>query len=337
MDLKGIKMRALFHGLFLAWLLALTPPALAQGLHFTMDSKFLTPPSGMATVGDSHGDIAVSPSGDIYISVQGGDHAGVQIYSADGHYLRNLPGAPTDLHGFIIARGHDGQPYIFGVSRLAQQIVQIALDGRRVLTIPATSVPDQYQNHEAGKPATNLTGIAVAPNGDIYVTDGYGLDFIHRFDSRGHYIASFGGKGPPWNFNTCHKIAIDTRFAPVRLICTDRRNNRLVHMDLEGHVLGTFAQNLRLPSALATHGDELAVAELAGRVTVLGKNGEVLATIGQNDNADQISTNKAPPQIWQEGVFYAPHGITYDARGNLLVCEFNQWGRITRLTRLAPP
>ena len=39
------------------------------------------------------------------------------------------------------------------------------------------------------------------------------------------------------------------------------------------------------------------------------------------------------PEIWREGVFYAPHGITYDAAGNLLVSEFNQWGRVTRLTR----
>ena len=154
-------------------------------------------------------------------------------------------------------------------------------------------MPDPYQNHETGKPATNLTGIAVAPNGDIYVTDGYGLDFIHRFDKPVTISPASAARAAPWNFNTCHKIAIDTRFTPVRLLCTDRRNNRLVHMDLEGHVLGTFAENLRLPSALAIHGDELAVAELAGRVTVLGRNGEVLTTIGENDNANEISTNKA--------------------------------------------
>src|SRR6202789_550826 len=304
-------MRKLFYGfcLAMAGLLALSFPAAAQALHFTMDSKFLTPPPGMATVGDSHGDIAVSPTGEIYISVQGGDHAGIQVYSADGHYLRNVPGAPTDLHGFIITRGRDGKPYIFGVSRLAQQIVQIALDGRKVLTIPATSVPDQYQNHEAGKPATNLTGIAVAPNGDIYVTDGYGLDFIHRFDKNGKYIPSFGGKGAPWNFNTCHKIAIDTRFAPVRLLCTDRKHNRLVHMDLDGHVLGVFAEGLRLPSALSIHGDELAVAELALRGTILDTKGQVTTSIGANDNDAEIRTNKAPPSIWQPDRFYAPHGI----------------------------
>src|SRR5580692_6191506 len=120
-----MKMRRLFHGLFLlmAGLMALASPAAAQALHFAMDSKFLTPPSGMATIGDSHGDIAVSPAGEIYVSVQGGDHPGIQVYSADGHYLRNVPDAPVDLHGFIIARGQDGRPYIFGVSRVAQQIV----------------------------------------------------------------------------------------------------------------------------------------------------------------------------------------------------------------------
>jgi hypothetical protein len=320
-----------------AGLAVLSPPAMAQGndtpLHFAMNSKFLTPPPGMTTIGDSHGDIAVSPAGEIYVSVQGGGHPGIQVYSATGRYLRNVPDAPADLHGFIITRGMDGAPCIFGVSRLAQQIVQIALDGRKLLTIAATSVPDAYQNHAEGKPATNLTGIAVAPGGDIYVSDGYGLDFIHRFDSTGRHLASFGGKGAPWSFEQCHKIAIDTRFTPARLLCTDRRHNRLVHLDLDGHVLGVFAEGLRLPSALAFRGNELAVAELAGRVSVLGREGQVLATIGQNDNAAEISTNKAPPESWQGDRFYAPHGITYDAEGNLLVTEFNLWGRVTRLAR----
>ena len=52
----------------------------------------------------------LSPKGEIYVSVQGGDHAGIQVYSARGQYLRNVPGAPTDLHGFIIARGRTASP-----------------------------------------------------------------------------------------------------------------------------------------------------------------------------------------------------------------------------------
>lgn len=303
----------------------------AHAADFTMDAKFLTPPPGMATIGDSHGDIAVSPAGEVYVSVQSGDRAGIQVYDADGHYLRNVPGAPSDLHGFIIARAPDGTPNIYGVSRLAQQIVQITLDGRVVLAIPASAIPDQYKKAE--KQAVNMTGIAVAPNGDIYATDGYGLDFIHRFDKAGRYLANFGGKGKPWNFDQCHKIAVDTRFKPLRLLCTDRRHNRLVHMDLDGRVIGTHAEGLRLPSALAIFGNELAVGELQGRVTILGLNGQVISTIGTNENVDEIRTNKAAPEIWKSDRFYAPHGLTFDASGNLLVTEFNQWGRVIRVRR----
>jgi hypothetical protein len=332
MVIQGHLMRISLLGIASAVAL-LTLGLAAQAVEFSLDSHVLTPPDGMATIGDSHGDIALSPAGEVYISVQGGQHPGIQVYSAQGHYLRNVHGAPTDLHGFIIAKGPDGKANIFGVSRLAQHIVEFGLDGRTVLDIPAAIIPDQHKEHGAGKPATNLTGIAVAPNGDIYVTDGYGLDYIHRFDRRGRYIASFGGKGPPWNFNTCHKIAMDIRFKPVRLLCTDRRNNRLVHMDLDGHVLGVFAEGLRLPSALSIYHDELAVAELDGRVTILDKDGKVIASVGQNDHADQTKTNKAAPEIWQDDLFYAPHGVTYDRSGNLWVTEFNQYGRVTHLTR----
>jgi len=298
---------------------------------FTITSPVLMPPGGMATIGDSHGDIAVSPAGEIYVSVQGGNYSGIQVYGADGRYLRNVPGAPADLHGFIIARGADGVSYIYGVSRLAQEVVQLGLDGRKILTIPAAAIPAQYRKDD--KQAINLTGIAVAANGDIYVTDGYGLDFIHRFDKSGRYLATFGGKGAPWNFDQCHKIAIDPRFAPARLLCTDRRHNRLVHMDLDGKMLGVVAENLRLPSALAVRGDELAVGELQGRVTLLDKSGKVIAHVGANDNVDEIRTNKAAPEIWKGDRFYAPHGLAYDADGNLLVTEFNLWGRVSKVTR----
>jgi len=300
---------------------------------FTMNSHYFTPPGERAVPGDSHGDIAVSPKGEVYASVQGGPYAGIQVYSAKGRYLRNVPNAPTDLHGFIIARGQGGEAHIFGVSRLAQKIVELGLDGKVYLSIPADqAIPDQFRKQGKG-PATNLTGIAVAPNGDIYVVDGYGLDYIHQFDKSGHYIKSFGGKDAPWSFDQAHKLAIDTRFSPVRLLVTDRRHRRLVAMDLDGKILNVFGEGLRLPSAFSVRGDELAVAELEGRITILDKDGKVIAHIGQNDNASEVHVNTTPPSVWKEGLFYEPHGLTFDKDGNLLVTEFNQYGRITRVTR----
>jgi hypothetical protein len=104
-------------------------------------------------------------------------------------------------------------------------------------------------------------------------------------------------------------------------------------MDLDGHVLGVFAEGLRWPSALAVFRDELAVAEAGGRVTILGPKAEIIASIGENENAHEIKTNQVPPEKWRRNVFYAPHGIAYDASGNLLVTEWNQWGRVVRMDR----
>jgi hypothetical protein len=302
-------------------------------VRYEMNSRFLTPPKCMKTIGESHGDIATSPAGDIFVSVEAGDHPGIQVYDARGRYVRNVPHAPYDLHGFVIATGLDGALDIFGVSLFGQQIVQLTLDGKLIQVIPATRIPDRYKTSKEGYSPLSLTGIAVAANGDIYAVDGYGRDFIHRFDKEGHYLGTFGGPDQPYGFKTCHKIAIDTRFEPERLLCADREHDRLVQMDLNGRVLGVFAERLRNPNALAVWHDELAVAELGGRVSILDKEGKIIASIGTNENESEIKTNRIPPEQWQSNLFYAPHGIAYDPAGNLLVTEWSQWGRVVRVER----
>ena len=54
-----------------------------------------------------HGDVAVSSAGDVYVSVETAG-MGVQVFSADGRYLRSLANAPADLHGFVIRDAGDG-------------------------------------------------------------------------------------------------------------------------------------------------------------------------------------------------------------------------------------
>ena len=81
------------------------------------------------------------------------------------------------------------------------------------------------------------------------MADGYASDVIHRFDPAGKYLTSFGGKKEPYGFSTLHKLALDTRFTPARLIACDRANNRVVHLSLDGEFLGVVAKNLLLPAA----------------------------------------------------------------------------------------
>ncbi len=328
----------------------------ASTIPYVAASGWLVLPDGRTAIGSMHGDVAVSGADEVYISVEGsvtqrfavrGPNAGLQVYAADGRYLRNVEHAPSDLHGFVIHRDGDGTEFIYGArlaegpsaadqtrARLDQQvIVKMRLDGSVVMTVPASRIPDRFKNAaDDGRPYLRLTGLAVAPNGDIYVSDGYASDYVHRFDKRGAYVASFGGKQPPYGFRTLHKLTVDTRFTPARLLVTDRENGRLVHFSLDGQFLGVVADGLLRPAAVAIHRDLAAVGELRGRVSLIDKTGHTVAVLGANDVAEDANNNRTEPSRWKPGIVTAPHGVAFTGGGDLLISEFNLFGRVHRFT-----
>ena len=287
---------------------------------------------GRPQMGNMHGDVAVASNGDVYVSVMD-PKAAIQVYSPDGKWLRNLPGAPADFHGFVIHKDADGE-FIYGPRLGAGNILKLTLDGKEVLNIPPTAIPDEFKSKgRDGKPSVRLTAMDVAPNGDLFVTDGYSSDYVHRFDKTGKYLKSFGGKKEPFGFKTLHKIAVDTRFSPPRIVGVDRANGRVVHMSLDGEFLGVVASGLLLPAALVVHGDTLVVGEIKGRVTILDKDGKIAVQFGANDHADEVGTNRTEPDRWRPGIVTAPHGVACDAKGNVFVAEYNIYGRVHRFDR----
>jgi hypothetical protein len=287
---------------------------------------------GRPQMGNMHGDIAVSAKGEVYVSVMD-PKAALQVYADDGSFLRVVPNAPPDFHGFVIHKEPEGE-FIYGARLGAGNILKLALDGTEVLNIPSSAIPDEFKSvGKDGKPAVRLTAMDVAPNGDLYVTDGYSSDYVHRFDKTGKYLKSFGGKQQPYGFKTLHKIAIDTRFDPPRIIGCDRANGRVVHLSLDGEFLGVIAKDMLLPAAVAVRGDLAVIGELKGQVTVLDKAGQVVAKFGTNTAAEEAGTNKVEPDKWKPGLVTAPHGVAFNAHGDIFVSEYNLFGRVHRFNR----
>lgn len=306
--------------------LALLASPAAAG-DFVAVENWLKPAEGMQTIGPAHGDVAVSSQGDVYVSA-GGPRGGVQVFDATGRYLRNVPNAPADFHGFVIHQETAGE-FIYGARLGGGTILKLHLDGKVALQIPGAMIPEELVAKRNGKRNLRLTAVDVAPDGRIFAVDGYSSDLIHVFDAQGKYQNSFGGKAAPYGFRTCHKIAIDTRFDPPQILCCDRENRRLVSLSLDGEVLGTVP-GMKRPAAVVIFKDWAAVAEIEGRVSLLDKAGKVVTTLGANDVKEQTATNKVAPAAWRTGVFTAPHGIDFDTAGNLFVTEFNQFGRVVR-------
>lgn len=277
--------------------------------------------------GTLHGGIVVDKSGHVYVSTD--TAKGILVFKTDGTFVRSMAPELKGTHGMNI-REENGEEFIYLAHLAGHKVAKIKLDGTIVWTIGLPVESGLYKNEGQYKP----TAIAVAPDGSIFVADGYGASVIHKYDADRKYVKTFGGADAGGNrFKTCHGLGIDARDGTPKLIVCDRENRRLSHWDFDGKCLGVITTGLRRPCALSIHGDHIAVAELEGRVAVIGKDNQVAAVLGDNPDVNLRAKQPIPPEQWVPGVFTSPHGISWDADGNLYVQDWNVTGRITKLAK----
>ncbi|MCW1923159.1 hypothetical protein OKA05_11395 [Luteolibacter arcticus] len=281
-------------------------------------------------IGPTHGGVIIDEkSGFIYVSTDAAH--GILVYQPDGKLVKSIAPECQGFHAMAV-REERGKTVIYGAQLggpKALRVCKLDTDGKELLEISKATAGDV----EGGW--NGLTAVAVAPDGSIFCSMGYGAQFIHKFDEKGKHLKSFGGKGTGDGKTTCsHGMAIDTRYGAPRLLVCDRESRRLVHFDLEGNWIGVHATNLRRPCTLSILGDVCAVAELEARVTILDKNGAPVAFLGDNPNKAQWAGFGIPLDQMKTGIFTAPHGLSFDKAGNLYVQDWNASGRVTKLKKL---
>ena len=218
-------------------------------------------------MGNTHGGVVIDRDGLIYSNTD--TERSIMVHRPDGTLVRSMAGNYPGIHGMVL-REEDGVEYLYAAHLPGKQVLKLRLDGTLVW---ALGIPMESGKYDDNPGAYNPTGIAVAPDGRIFVADGYGRQWIHIFGPDLAYRSSFGGRGSePGTFQTCHGLAVDTRGAEPRLLVCDRENRRIQRFDLDGKFIDIPATDLRRPCAIGITGDELAVAELEGRVTVLDEH-----------------------------------------------------------------
>ena len=122
---------------------------------------------------------------------------------------------------------------------------QCTLEGKVLLTLGVSGKPSPYMS---GLPFHRCTHTAMAPNGDIYVSDGYGNSRVHGvLHPNGKLLLSWGGPGSdPGELDITHNITCD---ADGWVYVADRENHRVQVFDGNGKY-ETQWNNLHRPCGL---------------------------------------------------------------------------------------
>jgi hypothetical protein len=216
-------------------------------------------------------------------------------------------------------------------------VLKTTLTGEIVWKIQGPPDIPEYRPGPDGAPKPyNPTNLAIAPNGDVYVGDGYGSYYINHYNSHGEFLHSFGGRGSdPGQLKEPHGIWMDTRGGLPILVVADRRNNRLQRFKLDGtHV--DFIPGFRLPCHFHEHKGMVVVPDLHGRVTLLDKSNAIVQHLGDSNSPEWNNPlRREPRDRFIPGQFICPHGAAFDRDGNIFVVEWVEVGRVTRLRRVA--
>ena len=280
-------------------------------------------------LGNTHGGMAVDRRGRIYASRDAAP--AVLVFDATGKQVdawgEELAGG---LHGMCLTE-ESGEEFLYLAHTGHHQVWKTTLQGEVLWKLDMPAASGIYREASEFLP----TSVAVAQDGRLFVADGYGKGFVHRFAADRSYLGSFGGPGEePGKFHTPHGLAVDEGAKPPRLLVADRENGRVQAFDLEGKLQSVLAVQFRRPCGVAIGPNgRIAIPELAGCVTLIGKDDRLLARLGDNPDASQWAQNGLPRESWQPGVFISPHGAAFDGEGNLYVQDWLASGRYTRLVR----
>ncbi len=291
--------------------------------------------------------VAVDSQGLVYVIHEGRknqkDHPSIFVFDGDGKFVRAFGSLfQGGGHGIEIRKeGSEEFIYACGYQQV-KSFGKLTLKGDVVWLKHAPMESGKYAKGEDksrvaqwGRNRFLPTNFAFLDDGGFLLADGYGSFFIHKYDKDANWISCFGGPGKgEGTFQTSHGLWIDRRKDEHEIVITDRARNTLQFFDMDGKYLRT-QKGFGLPANVDSRGDLLLVPELVARITLLGKDNQVVAQLGEDVkriSGDRSIRNK--PKEWQQGKFVHPHDACFDADGNIFVAEWVATGRVSKLKRL---
>ena len=224
----------------------------------------------------------------------------ILVFDGEGNLLTSWgDGQLLDGHGVFVTPSDE----IFLIDRDAHEILKFDTKGNVSLRLGTREKPSLHG------PFNHPADIAVAPNGDIFVADGYGNSRVHHFTSEGELVKSWGKRGAgPSEFTTPHGIWVDD---DNRVYVCDRENNRVQIFTTDGDYITEWGDFFHPMDIFIDAKGTVYVTDQVPRITMLTRDGEL------------ITRGRTP---------YNGHGMWIDTKGNIYLAG-NEAGA-TKLSKL---
>ncbi len=280
-----------------------------QGTHqYTVEENWWTLPDGWEFGWIPA--VAVDSQDRVYVYSRS-EHPMV-VFDREGNFLTSWgDDILKDAHGIFI----DADDNIYCVERETHVMHKFTTDGELLMTLGTMDKPGAE-----GEPFNLPTDFALGPDGEMFISDGYGNARVHKYSPDGELIKSWGKPGTgPGEFDLPHCVRIDPR---NRVMVADRENNRIQFFTLDGEYIEEWGDLLQPDTIFIDDDDLVYIAELEQRISIMTLDGEVVSQWG----SERGST--------VPGEFLAcPHGIWLDSHGDMYVGEVQADARLQKYIR----
>ncbi len=269
-------------------------------------------------------EMVMAADGRLYMCTTGKKN-NIIIYDKSGSVVSTWGTEYPGIHGLSI-KEEGGEEFLYLTDTERHQVYKTTLDGRLLLTIDYPKEAEIYDNDTQFVP----TETVVTDDGYILVADGYGRDYVIRYDQSGKYIDHFAGKGEEEHqLQQAHGICIDQRSGQSSLLVTSRARQSVKRYSMDGKYLETIA----LPGCSICRpvikGDYLYFAVIVtkdwgsydGMVAVLNAKNEVISFPG--GSAPSYVNGQLEAPLFDGHTFLHPHDVCIDNDENIYVPQWN--------------
>ncbi len=247
------------------------------------------------------------------------DHPLVAL-DREGNFLASWgEGVLSDAHGMYI----DTDENIYLPVKNSHVVLKYDLQGNQLMTLGAWGQPSDtgwsgdYQDtvQRAAGPFNRPSDVALSPEGEVYISDGYGNARVHKFTADGTLIKSWGtpGKTAPGEFHVPHGVWVHT---DGRVFVADRENNRIQIFSPEGDYLAQWGGFARPCDIYIDQDQAVFVPELDGFMSILSIDGALLSR-------------------WSGPTDAGAHAIWVDSHGDLYINQNLEGQRLLKYRRSA--